>query len=302
MPVEERNSSVPCPSCGTASLHAFRALDFNRRLAAHEFAYFRCPRCSTLFLEPIPENLGDFYPPEYYTIPASAGQLAEEAEPERYKIAVLERFARKGRLLEIGPATGAFAYLASMSGFDVEVIEMDAACCQFIRRTLGITALHSDDPVAVLGRASVYDAIALWHVLEHVPDPWRLFEAATAQLSPGGVLIIAAPNPNALQLSLFGRYWTHLDAPRHVRLIPLELLEERGRSLGLEVAWTTTADPGALMWNRFGWQHSLRNRYGAARVGMGLDIMGRLAELAAAPLERRGRRGSTYTIVLRKAA
>jgi hypothetical protein len=154
----------------------------------------------------------------------------------------------------------------------------------------------------VLEQSHPYDAIALWHVLEHLPDPWETLEAAAATLSPTGVLVLAAPNPKAMQFSLFKRYWTHLDAPRHLQLIPLPTLRERALSWGLQPVFETTTDAGGLGWNAFGWQMSFRNLADAAGVERVPTIVGRVAGRLARPIERSGTRGSTYTIVLQKVA
>ena len=60
----------------------------------------------------------------------------------------------------------------------------------------------------------------MWHVIEHLRRPWEVIERAAANLQDGGVLAIATPNPRALQFKLLRRRWAHLDAPRHLFLIP----------------------------------------------------------------------------------
>ena len=39
-----------------------------------------------------------------------------------------------------------------------------------------------------------FDAVVIWHVLEHLPDPQATLEAVGEILKPGGVLVIAVPN------------------------------------------------------------------------------------------------------------
>jgi hypothetical protein len=121
-------------------------------------------------------------------------------------------------------------------------------------------------------------------------------------LAPGGVALIAAPNPEALQFRVFGSRWTHLDAPRHLFLIPIRTLSEAATGFGLEVVDVTTTDPGTFGWNVFGWRetmaHSARHRYPAHA----LRLLGTVPAKLAAPLERRGRHGTTYTVALRRPA
>ena len=78
-----------------------------------------------------------------------------------------------------------FAKLASDAGYRYTGIEMDARCCAYLRSELGVEAIESDAPGDVLAQLPPSDAIALWHVLEHLPDPWGVVERAAANLAPG---------------------------------------------------------------------------------------------------------------------
>jgi hypothetical protein len=124
-------------------------------------------------------------------------------------------------------------------------------------------------------------------------------EAAAAALSPGGILVVAAPNPAAVQLSLFQARWAHLDAPRHLQLIPAGYIRKRGLEWDLKTVFETTTDPGGLGWNSFGWNVSVNHV--AAVVGLRLPtIASKVICRLARPLERTGMRGTAYTLVLRK--
>lgn len=67
-----------------------------------------------------------------------------------------------GRLLEVGPAHGAFALQASEGGFDVTTIEMDERCCRHLESVVGVTAIHSDRPddaIAAPGVVALYEPL-----------------------------------------------------------------------------------------------------------------------------------------------
>jgi SAM-dependent methyltransferase len=278
--------------------------DFNRGLSDEQFTYYRCPNCHLTFLSPVPNDLGRYYPPEYYPMPASLAELARAAEAERYKIDLVRRLATAGHLLEIGPATGTFAYLAKQAGFEVDTIEMDAACCAFLERVVGVRAVRSADAAGALATLDTYDVIVLWHVIEHLADPWETLEAAQRHLGPGGVLVIATPNPASFQFRIFGRYWAHLDAPRHLELIPVERLTSWAEGVGLSVVLKTTTDAGGLGWNLFGWIESLANL--AARVTGRRRVptlLGRISSRLMRPIERGpGFHAATYTVALQRPA
>jgi SAM-dependent methyltransferase len=296
-----------CSNCGEEALPAFRVKDSNRRLTQESFQYYRCTACGLVFLWPIPANLDDYYPADYYSIPSSLAELAAGSMVERYKVEIVQRFVPRGRLLDIGPATGGFAFWAKEAGYDVDTIELDERCCQFLTDVIGVRATHSADVSGSLRAADPYNVITLWHVIEHLPDPWDVLEVAASRLLPSGILIIAAPNPQAAQFRVLRRHWTHVDAPRHLSLIPISLLTNRMKELGLDVRMVTASDEGGLIWNRFGWQQSLGNLVplGSGRriTRLPRRLMRALGDVVArcfSSLEQSGLRGSTYTLVLQK--
>jgi 2-polyprenyl-3-methyl-5-hydroxy-6-metoxy-1,4-benzoquinol methylase len=194
-----------------------------------------------------------------YQIPSSH-DLEIKAGQERYKVETVQNVVTKGRLLEIGPSYGAFAYLAKKAGFEVEAIEMDARCCAYLTDVVGVRAINSNDIDKALEDLMPYNVIALWHVIEHLTGPWGTLGAISRKLLPGGVLVVAAPNPSALQFRIFGRYWVHVDAPRHLQLIPMQVLIKHMKSLGLNLVMATTTDEASNLFSSFDWWFaSVRN-------------------------------------------
>ena len=291
-----------CPRHGVPAPRFLAAIDFNRRIDGGPFEYHRCPDCGWVFLHNVPDDLSGYYPEDYYPVPSSTTELSAASRHERYKIDIVHRFKRNGRLCEIGPAHGAFALEARLAGFDVTAIEMSADCCRSLRELAGVRAVQSDDPAVELPRLGTFDVIALWHVLEHLRDPMRVLGAAARALAPGGILIVAAPNPESWQFEVLGSRWPHLDAPRHLNFLPLPLLTRELESARLRTVWTTCLDAGSRAWNRFGWQMAAANlaRSRAARVPLGLA--GRLLAEILRPLDDREGRGSSYTLVAAKRA
>jgi SAM-dependent methyltransferase len=290
-----------CPLCGNRTEPAFVTRDRNRGVTDEHFAYERCTACGSYHLVNVPADLSPFYGGEYFVLPTRE-QLERVARGESYRLDFLAPHVPTGRVVEIGAGYGVFARLASGAGYDYTGIEMDARCCDYLRSELGVEAIRSDAPAAVLADLPPSDAIALWHVLEHLPDPWDVVARAAANLAPGGILVCAMPNPEALQFRLLGGRWPHVDAPRHLFLIPARELTSRARAAGLEVASVTSNDRGGRHWNVFGWQHALLRATAGGAARLAALQAGRAAAAVLAPFERRDLRGSTYTAVLRKPA
>ncbi len=291
---------VFCPLCQKESQLYLRTMDYNRKISQEQFNYNFCPSCRLIFLSPIPEELGRYYTAEYYPVPRSYEQLEKEAEQDRYKIKIIQQFVSKGRLLEIGPSYGKFALLAKQAGFEVEVLERDKSCCNFLQDVVGIKAINSDNPAESLRNAKPYDVIVLWHVLEHLPNPWKTLETLAGKLLPGSILVIATPNPDAIQFKTLGRFWTHIDAPRHLSLVPLSLLREKAQFLSLKIILSTTSDDGGLLLNAVGWKDSFANMGSRGFIRKRLRSVGRLISVVASPIERINGLGSAYTAVFQK--
>ena len=252
-------ASSSCPVCGGSARLAYVARDLNRRIGEVRFHYLRCGLCGLVFLDDVPADLSPYYPPSYYPLHETVEELREASRFEQFKLDFVHLSHRSGRLLEIGPGAGGFALLASEADFEVSVLEMPGPSADWIEDRLKVSVHLAEDPLSVLPTLGQFDVITLWHSWEHLRDPWGMLDAAAAALSEGGSLIIATPNPDSLQMRVFGARWTHLDAPRHLVLSPPEVLVLAWRSEGSAsstLRWPTARPAG---WNRFGWEHSLGN-------------------------------------------
>lgn len=288
-----------CPLCGAPSQHRLTTRDHNRGLFDRGFEYRTCADCGVIFLADPPEDIATAYPDEYFDFPSLEG-LRVAAWTERYRMEIVARHVQGGRLVEIGPGNGIFAVQALDAGFETVAIEMDARACDYLRTTLGIEVVRSAAPEQVLSDLPLSRAIVAWHVLEHVPQPWGLLDAAAANLEPGGVLVIATPNPGAFGLRVLGPRWPHVDAPRHLFLVPHEAMAEQAAGRGLELVELTDTDPGGRHWNAFAWHFILRRPSASFVRERAAQVAGRAIAGALAPVERRKLRGAAYTAVLRK--
>jgi len=289
-----------CRLCDGDAAPAFTARDRNRRISDDPFAYVACPSCGTLSLTKPPADLGRFYPPDYYGVPASADAAVARDPNARHRLELVRRLVPSGRLVEVGPSMGAFLELAKRAGYDASGIELDGDCCRFIEQVLHLPVTQSDDPASALD--GPYDAIVGWHVFEHLAEPARFLAAAAAAaaLAPGGTLILIAPNPASLQRRLLGRRWVHVDAPRHLALMPLDAVAREGARHGLEVVHATTDDHDAHRSNAFGWCESFAGSTQDERLRRWLRLGGEAVNAAVAPIERRGGRGASWTLALRR--
>ena len=239
-----------CPVTGLPAKYLFTAKD-NRGLPG-EYDYYISPS-GLVFISEIPADLSDHYLGGYQMIPSSEQELAEMALSEDYRLDQIGRWVSMGRYLEIGPWIGLTAYSALRRGYDVHTLEIDQACVDLMRR-VGIKAMQTSDPAKTLSNLTEkFDVIAMWHSIEHMPRPWEVVAEAAKALAPDGVLLIAAPNPESAQFRLLGKYWYHLDAPRHLYFLPASMISDIGRKNGLNTVEATTDDRLGKIIERDGW-------------------------------------------------
>ena len=231
--------TAACPFCSGAGTRMFDAWDRNRETTRERFAYARCRTCETVFLVDPPADLGRYYAEDYYQFGPDGEPAWRTDEPRMqaasYRIGLLRAHTEPGRLIEIGAGTGAFASAAQSAGYEVSAIEMSERCCRYLSEREGIDAICSDRPLEAIASLPPARVVALWHVLEHLSYPDEVLAQVAAKVEPGGVLAIGVPNPRSLQFRVLRSRWAHLDAPRHLCLIPAAALIGRGRGLGHDV-------------------------------------------------------------------
>lgn len=296
-------SNPTCPACHGETGVFVKTRDYNQRLSEKEFVYFQCRDCGLIFLDNVPDNLGDFYPGTYHYFPEDDEELAACAERERYKIELVKAYCPSGRLVEVGPSWGAFSWLAKQAGYDVTAIEMNPECCSYLRDRIGVRVMEGHDEIAALASIEQrVDVITLWHVIEHLGKPWEFIRAAVDRLNEGGVLVLAAPNPEAFQFKLLRSRWVHIDAPRHVTQLTPGYLRHLAESMGMECVLLTTRDKGSLGWNTFGWEYSFMNIFHVPFLRKVAFVVGKVVALFCSVFDGREGNGSAYTLVLKKTA
>ncbi len=138
----------------------------------------------------------------------------------------------KGNLLDIGAGTGHFLHVMQQRGWSVSGTEKDVKARNFSMEQWGI-GLLPDECLFTLPDQT-FDAITLWHVLEHLHSPLDYLKKAASLLKPGGCLIVALPNPGSTDARHYREYWAAWDVPRHL----WHFLPENMEKLALKAGFT----------------------------------------------------------------
>ncbi|HSB67765.1 MAG TPA: class I SAM-dependent methyltransferase [Candidatus Methylomirabilis sp.] len=178
--------SAACNLCGGTSLSPLEA-------AADGVRTVRCSRCQLIFLDPFPAfELAAHYDGEYYR-PWREEQAGRRAALWGRRADFLGRFARPGSLLDVGCGDGSFLLAARERGWRVTGTEVSRWAARMLPLTHDFPVLEGDLLEIDLPEGS-YDAVTLWHVLEHLQRPLQTLQRARSLLRESGVLIAAVPN------------------------------------------------------------------------------------------------------------
>lgn len=191
---------------------------------SHEsFAIVQCTNCSFLLTNPRPDaqSIGRYYESQDYVSHSDTNQglinqvyQVARSFTVRQKVALVGKQApRKGRLLDYGCGTGYFLAACQKAGWQVAGLEPNDTARQLAEQNTG-QPINAGD-LSQFETAS-FDAVTLWHVLEHVHDLNGTLRELTRVLKPDGVLVIAVPNAESPDAQYYREQWAAYDVPRHL--------------------------------------------------------------------------------------
>lgn len=195
--------SVPCRLCGADE---FVVLARERVLDRLDVAVVRCTRCSLVYTNPqlTSTTLAHIYSEEHYGKDSASGQycLAGGVTKNQFVrgLELLARYKKGGRLLDVGCGAGFFLEQAkAVEIWDVYGVDFSPYASELARQRVGphiYTGMLEDTGFA----DSWFDAITMWCLLEHVPDPKSTLNESRRIMKENGVLLVAVPNIKYLLL------------------------------------------------------------------------------------------------------
>jgi 2-polyprenyl-3-methyl-5-hydroxy-6-metoxy-1,4-benzoquinol methylase len=245
-----------CKACGATSLRPLLPLN-------DDFSLVRCEECQLVatFPQLSASEIGHYYPPSYYGDKNRRfNPLLERLIPffRSRRARAIEHFLPKGRILDVGCGRGILPALMRDRGWDAHALEFSETAARHARDELRLPVFVGDfsqSPYA----DDFFDALVLWHVLEHLADPVAALRKARQILRPGGLLVIAVPNFESLQARFAGRHWFHLDVPRHYHHFGLKVLRHLLIANGFTILSVSHL---TLEQNPYGWIQSILNKLG----------------------------------------
>lgn len=212
-----------CPVCQSTRFNDFLQVKDHTASQA-KFRIVACDSCGFKFTNPRPpaEEIGKYYESaEYISHHDEARDLMSTIYNQvrnyttQQKIKLLDRIVEnKGKLLDVGSGAGFFLSQAKAAGWQVSGTEPDAQARAIGQSRVGEDIFETiDDPFF---RSTQYDAITMWHVLEHVHRLNETMDWLRQHLAEKGKLFIAVPNSESDDAQAFKENWAAYDVPRHL--------------------------------------------------------------------------------------
>lgn len=143
-----------------------------------------------------------------------------------------------GRLLEIGCGNGSKLNQMQKLGWIVEGVDFDPGAVAAAGE-IGLSVRLGTVEDQTYPDAS-FDAVAMSHVIEHLPDPLATLAECRRILKPGGTLVSVTPNARSLGHRLFTVNWRGLEPPRHLQIFTPRALRQLAATAGFQRIRTRT--------------------------------------------------------------
>lgn len=189
------------------------------------FDLAQCESCELVFVAnpPRADQISVFYSfgHGYQAHFAGAQSDARAESAARRHLGDLRRYKKAGRLLDVGCSAGIFLKAARADGWEVCGVELSEDTASIARQRFGLDVHNGALTENTFAPAS-FDAITLWDVVEHLPDPVPVLRIVRVLLKDDGVLLVETPNVEGLfprlsyRAASDGRYWRHPEPPAHL--------------------------------------------------------------------------------------
>jgi 2-polyprenyl-3-methyl-5-hydroxy-6-metoxy-1,4-benzoquinol methylase len=229
-----------CPLCKSGLfLNHNEVRDFS--VSKEKFLLCKCTSCSLIFTNPRPDtkDIAKYYQSEDYishqnktTNFVNLLYKGVRNFTLKKKVSWLNKYSDdKGSLLDIGCGTGFFLSAAKKNGWKTTGIEPN----KIARKIAAKKKLKIQESLEDIKKDQKFDAISLFHVLEHVHDLRKTGKKIVSHLNETGRVFIAVPNIESYDAVSYGTNWAAWDVPRHLYHFNQKTIQTFADEVGLEI-------------------------------------------------------------------
>ncbi len=262
-PVAIALEAVNCPVCNSPRYKKLFDVPSEPLEFGLTFGIVRCEACGLVYTNsrPTETDMNRFYGEAYYG-PKHRRFMGPIEWIETFfrfrRIKNIERYKKKGRILDLGCGRAQMLTLMRKRGWEVYGTEWTEESAHDAQEVLGLNIMVGEIFDLKLPEKN-FDCATLWHVFEHTYHPRKILTEISRIIKPGGLLIIALHNFDSRMARFGGKNWFNFDAPRHLmHFTPVQL-----QKLLIEYGFDTV-DSSHLSWefDPYCWLQTLYNKLG----------------------------------------
>ena len=213
-----------CPVCGSSDFK--KVLEVKDYMITNEvFPIAECRHCLLRFTQDVPDggSISPYYKSEDYishtsTFKGFIGKLYQSVRKRtlrrKHRMICKATSSKTGTLLDLGSGIGSFVKEMNEAGWETTGLEPDEDARKIGKQLYAIELKNTDELFRL--PSNHFDAITLWHVLEHVHELQSYIQQLKKLLKENGKLFIAVPNYTAADAAIYKEYWAAYDVPRHL--------------------------------------------------------------------------------------
>ena len=212
-----------CPVCDSSAINPLLTAK-DHSVSKEEFVIWQCADCSLRFTQDVPDesSIAPYYQSSEYISHSNTDKGLVNKLYQRVRKYTLQQKASliirntspKGNLLDIGAGIGAFPAEMKSKGWHITGIEPDEGARAQSKKLFGLHLLPTSSLYQLPPHS--FDAITLWHVLEHVQSLHEYVKQLKSLLKANGKIFIAVPNYQSLDADTYRNNWAAYDVPRHL--------------------------------------------------------------------------------------
>ena len=222
-----------------------------------EFHYHQCHDCACLQISEIPEDIGKYYPENYYSFCVShkrkrwlrdltrkyrslyaiernnllgAFLCALKAPAPIFEVYGRVGLNRKDSVLDVGGGAGGHVRVLRAIGFG-DALAIDP----FIEADVTLDGQLLAKKASIFDVDATFNLITFHHSLEHMDQQLAVLKKARDLLAKDGKILIRIPSVSSEAFDTYGANWSDLDAPRHFYLHSHKSILLLAKAAGLQV-------------------------------------------------------------------
>ena len=232
-----------CPVCGSNQFKSFiTCTDFF--VSGEQFEIRECSGCGFKFTVNAGDekSIGKYYQSEEYISHSNTSKGLVNSiyhQVRNYMLGRKSRLVEKvtilktGHILDVGTGTGFFLNEMKTHDWQVSGTEKSSDARAFAQKEFGLE-INEPEQLFQFENES-FDAITLWHVLEHIHRLNENMQTFSSLLKRDGKLIIAVPNHTSYDARHYKEFWAAWDVPRHLWHFGPEQMKLFGEKFGFQL-------------------------------------------------------------------